>query len=133
MLRVLVAMNPTPEAARLLNWAYKWAETAKDQVRITVIHVVPIRVMGQMGVEDAMAGRDLEAAQAYLTEVTRNAPVPIEVMVESGDPGPVICEAAKGYDLIVIGKHERGISDFLLGSTSTYVVRNAPCPVALVG
>lgn len=132
MLRVLVAMNPTPEAARLLTWTYAWIQRQSAPVEVTVLHVVPVQAMGEMGVEDAMASMDLDAAREKLAELTKDAPVPLDVLVRAGNPGPVICQVAEGYDQVVIGKHAPGLSDFLLGSTSEYVARNAPCPVALV-
>ncbi|HVO30424.1 MAG TPA: universal stress protein, partial [bacterium] len=51
-----------------------------------------------------------------------------------GDPSSAILEqAAKGYDLIVIGTHgRRGIQRLLLGSVAERVVRAAPCAVLTV-
>lgn len=34
-----------------------------------------------------------------------------------------------GFDCIVIGSHEPGLSDYFLGSTASRVVRHAPCAV----
>ena len=54
----------------------------------------------------------------------------------SGHAGQVICNLAEELDAtsIVIGSHGRGgIKRAVLGSVSDHVVRNAPCPVVVIG
>jgi nucleotide-binding universal stress UspA family protein len=58
-----------------------------------------------------------------------------EQSVEQGDPGVVLCDRAGelGADVVVVGSRGRGaLKRALLGSVSTYVVHNAPCPVLVV-
>lgn len=55
--------------------------------------------------------------------------------VERGAPGVVLCERADELDaaVIVVGSRGRGaIRRALLGSVSSYVVQNAPCPVLVI-
>ena len=56
-------------------------------------------------------------------------------LVWDGEPGEAIVAAAdsESADLIVVGSHGRsGVSRFLIGSVSDYVVRHAHCPVMVV-
>ena len=56
-------------------------------------------------------------------------------LVWEGDAGEAIVAAAnsEGVDLIVVGSHGRsGVSRFLIGSVSDYVVRHAHCPVMVI-
>ncbi len=56
--------------------------------------------------------------------------------VLSGHAGQVICNLAEELDAtsIVIGSRGRGgIKRAVLGSVSDHVVRNAPCPVVVIG
>jgi nucleotide-binding universal stress UspA family protein len=56
-------------------------------------------------------------------------------LVWEGEPGEAIVAAAESEkaDLIVVGSHGRsGVSRFLIGSVSDYVVRHAHCPVMVV-
>jgi nucleotide-binding universal stress UspA family protein len=56
--------------------------------------------------------------------------------VLEGDPGPALCDFARSEEAsaLVIGTRGRGgIKRALLGSVSDYVVRNAPCPVVVIG
>jgi nucleotide-binding universal stress UspA family protein len=53
-----------------------------------------------------------------------------------GRVGPGLCEFAREIDAraLVLGSRGRGgIRRALLGSVSDYVVRNAPCPVVVIG
>jgi nucleotide-binding universal stress UspA family protein len=56
-------------------------------------------------------------------------------LVWDGEPGEAIVAAAdsENADVIVVGSHGRsGVSRFLIGSVSDYVVRHAHCPVMVV-
>lgn len=59
----------------------------------------------------------------------------IDERAESGSAGPTICRLAEdlSVDVVVVGSRGRGaIRRALLGSVSTHVVNNAPCPVIIV-
>ncbi len=52
-----------------------------------------------------------------------------------GDAGKMICEVARNWpaDLIIVGRRGRtGISEFLLGSVSNYILHHAPCSILTV-
>ena len=56
-------------------------------------------------------------------------------LVWEGEAGEAIVAAAESEnaDMIVVGSHGRsGVSRFLIGSVSDYVVRHAHCPVMVV-
>ncbi len=61
--------------------------------------------------------------------------IPCELDHKLGDAGPQICEIAHqwGADVIVLGRRGRkGLSEFLLGSVSNYVLHYASCSVLVV-
>lgn len=69
------------------------------------------------------------ANQAALAGVT------VETIQSVGTPGRLICELAQdlNVDAIVMGRRgHSGLSEFLLGSVSNYVLHHAPCAVLLV-
>lgn len=58
-----------------------------------------------------------------------------EHLVETGEPGPVICEVAArvGAEVVVVGSHGHGwLQRVVQGSVSTHVSHHAPCPVLIV-
>ncbi|MGZ6557804.1 MAG: universal stress protein [Actinomycetota bacterium] len=62
--------------------------------------------------------------------------VDAEGRIVEGRAGPAVCDLARevGARAIVLGSRGRGgIKRALLGSVSDHVVRNAPCPVVVVG
>lgn len=78
-----------------------------------------------------------EEADASLDRTVAALPegLNIERRVETGEPGLAIVAAAEevGADAIIIGSRGRGaFKRALLGSVSTHVVNNAPCPVVVV-
>lgn len=59
----------------------------------------------------------------------------VDVILATGDPRKMIMEAIenKDPDLVVLAKRGKGsVKDAFLGSVSTYVVRQAQCPVLVV-
>ena len=58
-----------------------------------------------------------------------------EHLVETGEPGPVICDVAArvGAEIVVIGSHGHGwFKRVLMGSVSTQVLASCHVPVLLV-
>ncbi len=58
----------------------------------------------------------------------------LEIAVLSGKPGVAIPDLASetDADLVVINSHRPGIEDYFLGSTTSRVVRRAPCAVLVL-
>ncbi|PHR30196.1 MAG: universal stress protein UspA [Desulfotalea sp.] len=73
----------------------------------------------------------LKRMDEKLTEAGFNC----ELILEFGDPGPIIAHTAnsKNYQLVVIGRHEGGgeIRDVIFGSVANHVLHNVSCPVLL--
>ena len=72
----------------------------------------------------------LEQAKASLGRVN------VETRVVEGRPGEALCRLAKELPAraLVMGTRGRGgVRRALLGSVSDHVVRNAPCPVVVIG
>ncbi|MBD2250630.1 universal stress protein [Nostoc parmelioides] len=70
-----------------------------------------------------------------LTDAAINIGVKAGFTQKMGDPGRTICEIARSWsaDLIMVGRRGRaGLSEFLLGSVSNYVLHHAHCSVLVI-
>jgi nucleotide-binding universal stress UspA family protein len=85
---------------------------------------------------DPARARAIDDATAALERtVSALGGVAVETYVDGGDPGLVLCERAKALSagVMIVGSRGRGaIRRALLGSVSTYLLQNAPCPVLVV-
>lgn len=85
--------------------------------------------------EGEMESEDRAEISIELEELAGILEVPIEPIVETGDPGPTICSVASqiNADVIVLGSHGHGwLQRVLLGSVSTHVLHHAPCAVLVM-
>lgn len=85
--------------------------------------------------ERATAERHGVAMLRSLTIEAAAVGVRADFSQEMGDPGRLICATATHWqaDLIVMGRRGRkGLSEFLLGSVSNYVLHHASCSVLTV-
>lgn len=76
----------------------------------------------------------LETLKSYADQA-EEAGVQAEYTQVSGKPGRKICEVAQSYhaDLIMMGRRGfSGLSEFILGSVSNYVLHHAHCSVLIV-
>lgn len=88
-----------------------------------------IKVYQQQWEQYTLTARNILQAQAEEAEL---AGVAVETIQKTGSPGETICDVAKEWqaDLILLGSRGRaGLSEWLLGSVSNYVMHHAPCSV----
>jgi nucleotide-binding universal stress UspA family protein len=144
---VLVTTDGSEDAASAAARAMPLLAAAD---RVYVLCVVEEPAVATAGLESGFAGGvanplEIQAAWEGANEGATAAirrtveamatDAPVEPLVESGPPGPVICDVAtdKNVDVVVVGSRGRGaVRRALLGSVSTHVVHHAPCPVMVV-
>ncbi len=84
----------------------------------------------------AQERQTLERALASIASRAREAGLSdVRTEVLNGPPDPMLLDAITRVhaDVIVVGSHGRNVlGRLLLGSTSEYLVRHAPCPVLVV-
>jgi nucleotide-binding universal stress UspA family protein len=94
----------------------------------TVLHL-PLTVL-TIAKEESLAQANLQQAKSYLGSYA----IDVKYELTSGYPEQKIIEylVNMNHDLLFIGAHgHRRIIKMVLGSTTEYVLRNAPCPVFL--
>lgn len=125
--RVLVGVDHSPTSLRALAWA---AETAALHGAV----LVPVLAREQ-DIAGAPSLTDLEAVERHclLEAVPAHPGLQVEPEVLAGKAGRALVAAARPDDLLVVGTRGRSAAvGALLGSTSTWALRHASCPVAVV-
>ena len=145
--KILVATDGSDHA---IDAAAKGLAILGESESVTLLCVVHTPSVVSSGMESGFAGgmatpevvdaawvgaKEEADASIDRTAAALPAGLNIERRVETGEPGLAIVAAAEelGVDAIVIGSRGRGaIKRALLGSVSTHVIHNAPCPVVVV-
>jgi nucleotide-binding universal stress UspA family protein len=133
-MRILLAYDGFEHSRHALEETAKLATDGKSE--ITVFSVVPPDARASKSGGHVMlrphAHEDVARAHAYLRELG----IPSEMKMEAGDPAEqIVAEATAGsYDVVVVGSRGHGtLGRLFLGSVSTEVVAEAPCPVLVAG
>jgi nucleotide-binding universal stress UspA family protein len=120
--------------------ALAWAATQADQTgaRLEVIRCwrqpVTYGYAPDYG-EDADFAKDArEELDELLDQVLGPEPkILLEARVTEGHAAPILVEASRSADLLVVGSRGHGaFAGMLLGSTSHYCANHASCPVVVV-
>lgn len=153
--KILVALDHSPFRTYLLGKAIEMAKAAKADLMI--VHALsayednspglPVRAYHTYyPIADSVAWdtyqkrwaayeqEGLADLQAFAAEATDQG-IKAEFTQTAGDPGRIICDVAKSWnaDLIMVGNRGRsGLTEFLLGSVSNYVMHHAMSSVLIV-
>jgi nucleotide-binding universal stress UspA family protein len=132
---VLVGADATPGSPEVLEAAFRTA--SERALPLTVLHVVWEGPAGA-GVAAALADEDLDEAQLAVAEALaglreKYPDVHARVLHTDGIPAARLVTESEHMDLVVVGRHDRGLLNRLVqGSVSLSVVEHAQCPVLVV-
>jgi nucleotide-binding universal stress UspA family protein len=142
--KIVVGIDGSPHASAALRWAAD--EARLRSATLEVVHAwtfVPVTTPADSGLVpmawtdnvellDVTRRAAEEAAAAQVSEVL-GADNAAHVTVVEGSPDDVLLAAAQDADLLVVGNRGRGnLAAALLGSTSSKVADESPCPVVIV-
>lgn len=135
--RVLVAVEGREDAGRLQAWMA--AHSFRTPAALTVLCVVPSLPMMDphpvIGLQHLLED-SLGQAETMVQDIARGLTTTGNTasgLVRTGDPVTAVCEAARDYDLLMVGSHGRtGLGRFLLGSVSHGIVHRAGVSVLVV-
>jgi nucleotide-binding universal stress UspA family protein len=131
---VAVGFDGMAEAFAALDEAAKLASKFGGSLRVIGV-ATPVPAMGAAAAAraGAEAGPDF---QTQLNQAVAQLPAELRALpvFERGDPVEKLLEAAEmGVDLLVLGSRGFGpVMRLLIGSVSSRVIREAPCPVLVV-
>jgi nucleotide-binding universal stress UspA family protein len=126
--RIVVGVDGSANSARALGWAVDHVEPLGQVVAVGCwVPAIPNRTLPSD--EAGMA----ELTDRVTTMVDEVGHASVEIRIERGDPRLVLRELAAGTDLLVMGaRGHRGVSYLLLGSTTTSILHDPPCPTAVI-
>ncbi len=141
--KILVPLDGSTLAEQALEPALKLARWSNGEIILIRVPAyssagIPLSPEHEYSwTQDQQAPMHGESAD-YLREVKQRLsawPCPIRTIVVSGDRAGVIVDIANSerVDLIIMSTHGRtGLSRWILGSVTSRVLSNAPCPVLIV-
>jgi universal stress protein A len=136
--RILVPTDFSSFSTAAIAYARRLASRLGSEV--IVLHVCPSRPRGDFPERTAerhnAAIAEIESQLAITTALPASDARPVRSLVIEGIPHKtIILEAlAQKADLIVTAKHgHSGEAQSLFGKTAEFLVRNAHCPVLLIG
>jgi nucleotide-binding universal stress UspA family protein len=137
MKKILVAHDGSDAADRALMQAAAIAQ--KFGSSLTIISVVPNLCFSEIGIDcDTVANlyrAEVEGVMEGVKEMLKTEGIEAETIILEGSPADVIVDHAKGMGMSLIAAGSTGkqaTERTILGSVSSKVVANAPCPVLIV-
>lgn len=140
--RIVVGVDGSELSEAALRWAINEAIVRDAKVDVIRVWHEPPAVTPAAAViasdlselTRTSAERGLHAAVEHVvTESFAGRTVHVRPWLVHGYAGPVLVEAAKDADLLVVGT--RGLGAFgrlILGSVSSHCLHHAPCPVVVI-
>ncbi len=131
--RIVVGIDGSPSSLDALDWAARQADLTGCSLEIVMTWLWPssygwaVPIPTDFDPEEDVR-RSLETAVDRVR--ARYPNLRIDPRVVSGHPAPILVEASKGADLLVVGS--RGHGEFvgmLIGSVSEFCATNGHCPV----
>ncbi len=140
MERIVVGIDGSETALAGLHWAIQEAKLRGATIDAINAWSYPyVVVPGAIVPEHPFADQpkdvaaELEQAMTTVEAEATAAGVEINPILTEGVPAAVLCEAAEGADLIVVGSQGHGaLRSLVLGSVSRDVLHHAPCPVVVI-
>ncbi|GAA1646449.1 universal stress protein [Nonomuraea maheshkhaliensis] len=123
---IVAGIDGSPASARVLEFAFAEAELRGTRLRL-------VRARAQQGF-DPMAREEPGTLKELLSGLRAGHPdVPVVEESVHGHPVEVLCQAATGAELLVVGSHGSGtFAAMMLGSVSHALLHHAPGPLAVV-
>jgi len=131
--RILVGVDGSPASVDAVEWAAHQAELTGADLEALMTWEWPESYGWSLPVpsEYDPAGDSENLLNHILEPVRKDHPtVTIQPNILEGHPAPLLVEASKGADMLVVGSRGHGeFAGMLLGSVSEHCVTNAHCPV----
>lgn len=132
--RIVVGVDGSEGGERALHWAVREAARRGATVRaVTAWTWAGVDAATVSGPEEARRHVEDMLGKAIVAELNNDPRVPVSTEIVHGPAGPALVDAARGADLLVLGRHGHGrIFHAVVGSVAEHCIREAPCPVVVL-
>ncbi len=133
--RIIVGVDGSDDCKQALRWAVAQAERTGQEIEAIAAWEVPVTILLlPTAVEEDYADRAAAVLSETLHDTIGDEPaVPVRARAAEGRAARVLTSAATPDDTLVVGSHGRGkLPGMHLGSTASYCVHHAPCPVVVL-
>jgi universal stress protein A len=139
--RILIPVDFSECSKAALEYAIFFAQSFNAELTALHVWTLPssasaanVRAAGGESLESMAQREASRALLEFLEPITRaNAFDKVGTAIRFGSEADGILDAAKDYDMVVMGTNGRtGLSYWILGSVAEKVVRRAPCAVLTV-
>lgn len=134
----LIPVDGSPSSLRATEFAAELLDSDRDTIwLLCVVEAVPISELesSDTGSVKEELTREAEIILEDASEVLQNNDFTFETRLAYGDAGESICEFAEEIDAdtVILGRQGKGrVEEFILGSVSSYVLRQSSVPVLAV-
>jgi nucleotide-binding universal stress UspA family protein len=134
--RIVVGIDGSAMSVAALEWAVRQAELTGSTIEAITTWEWPTNYGWAFPFPpeyDPKADAQRMLSDALAPVLAAHPDVPVQSTVIEGHPAPVLVEASRGADLLVVGS--RGHGEFvgmLIGSVSEHCVTNTHCPVLVL-
>jgi nucleotide-binding universal stress UspA family protein len=139
MTSIVVGIDGSDDSRRALRWALDEARLRHTTLRVVHAWRMPYApaIAGYVPLPEApLYDAAKKGAQHVLDEelsAIEAADVKVEPLLVEGSLVPMLLQAGKDADLLVVGSRGHGgFAELLLGSTGQQVAHHATCPVVIV-
>jgi nucleotide-binding universal stress UspA family protein len=132
---IVVGVDGSDASKDALTWAANQARLTSADLHVVIAWRPPATYGYAPDVSDAdFEGEAAEVVRHAVEEVLGpDVAKSVTTQVTEGHPAPVLVQAARGADLLVVGSRGHGaFAEMLLGSTSHFCVQHAATPVLVV-
>jgi nucleotide-binding universal stress UspA family protein len=133
---IVVGVDGSGQARQALGWAARQAELTGARLLAVTAWEMPAALIGPVVFPETYnpaADAEHLARQEIEAVLGMTPPVPVDLIVAEGHPAPVLIEAAKGADLLVVGNRGYGgFTGMLIGSVSEHLASHSPCPLVII-
>ncbi len=137
---IFVGVDGSTHSQTALDWAMREAGIRHAPLTVITVHEVAASGWGgslEFPADEVMREEERKAVQDAVDQTAAQlgdaAPSDITVQALIGQPAPLLIEASKAADLLIVGSRgSGGFARLLLGSVTTQVAEHARCPVTII-